>query len=258
VKAALDKVCGVLRLGEQACISLSQPTSYFLLFHHRVCSLENIVIVGSSGHAKVIIDIVEHEGRYKIAGLLDRFRSIGEQTLGYEVLGQEEDLPQLIKRRSLAGVIVAIGDNFIRAKVAMRIAEIYPALHFVHTIHPRASIAREVFIGEGTVIMAGVSVNPSCSIGRHCILNTNSSLDHDSVMEEFSSLGPGATTGGNCRIGAYSAVSIGATLIHNVRIGEHTIIGAGSAVLKNLESFTVAYGTPAKVIRERKKGDTYL
>jgi len=244
--------------GQASVCFFASTDELFFYFITECVFLENIVIVGSSGHAKVIIDIVEHEGRYKIAGLLDRFRSVGEQTLGYEVLGQEEDLPQLIKSQSLSGMIVAIGDNFVRAEVAMSIAEICPALHFVHAIHPRASIAKEVVIGEGTVIMAGVSVNPSCSIGRHCILNTHSSLDHDSVMEEFSSLGPRATTGGNCRIGSYSAVSIGATLIHNVRIGEHAIVGAGSAVLKNLESFTVAYGTPAKVIRERKKGDAYL
>lgn len=220
--------------------------------------LEDIILIGSSGHAKVIIDIVEREGRYKIVGLLDRFRCIGEQTLGYKVLGKEEDLPQLAKLRALAGVIVAIGDNFVRAKVAASISEICPTLRFVHTVHPRASIAREVYVGDGTVVMAGVSVNPSCSIGRHCILNTNSSLDHDSVMEEFSSLGPNATTGGNCRIGAYSAISIGATLVHNVQVGEHTIIGAGATVLKNLDSFKVAYGVPTKVIRERRKGEKYL
>jgi sugar O-acyltransferase (sialic acid O-acetyltransferase NeuD family) len=220
--------------------------------------VEKIVIVGSSGHAKVVIDIVEHGGRYAIVGLIDRFRTIGEQTLGYEVLGSEEVLPQLMKDRSLVGAIIAIGDNFIRAKVAMSISEMCPALCFVRAVHPRASIARDVTIGEGSVIMAGVSVNPSCSIGNHCILNTNSSLDHDSVMEEFSSLGPGATTGGNCHVGAYSAISIKATLLHEVQIGRHTIVGAGATVLKNLDSFKVAYGTPARVVRERREGERYL
>ena len=77
-------------------------------------------------------------------------------------------------------------------------------------------------------------------------------------MEDFSSLAPQATTGGNCRIGSYSAVSVGAVISHGIQIGEHTIIGAGSTVLNNLESFKVAYGTQAKAIRERKQGDKYL
>ena len=220
--------------------------------------MDNIVIIGSSGHAKVIVDIVEQEGRYNIAGLLDRYRKVGEQTLDYHVLGQEEDLPQLIARRALRGAIVAIGDNFIRSKVAARVIKVCPGLPFVSAIHPNASIAKNVSVGEGSVIMAGAAVNPCCSIGRLCILNTNSSLDHDSVMEEFSSLAPGVTSGGNCRIGAYAAVGIGAILIHGIDIGKHSVIGAGSMVLNNIASFKVAYGTPAKDICDRKPGDKYL
>ena len=220
--------------------------------------MDNIVIIGSSGHAKVIIDIVEKEGRYNIVGLLDRNRKLGERTLGYRVLGQEEDVPNLAASHTVKGAIVAIGDNFIRSKVAARVTEAYPGILFVSARHPNASIARDVSIGEGTVIMAGATVNPCSSIGRFCILNTNSSLDHDSVMEDFSSLAPGATTGGNCRIGSYSAISIGAVLIHGVHIGEHAVLGAGSTALKNLDSLKVAYGTPARVVRDRKPGDKYL
>jgi sugar O-acyltransferase (sialic acid O-acetyltransferase NeuD family) len=220
--------------------------------------VDKIVIIGSSGHAKVVIDIVEQAGKYEIAGLVDRHRQTCEQTLGYQVLGKEEDLAQLRASHALGGALVAIGDNFVRSKIATRANEICPELPFVAAIHPSASIAKDVSIGEGTVIMAGVTVNSCCSIGRFCILNTSSSLDHDSVMEDFSSLAPGVATGGNCRIGAYSAVGIGAILIHGVQIGEHAVVGAGSLVLKHLDSFKVAYGSPARTIRERKPGDKYL
>jgi sugar O-acyltransferase (sialic acid O-acetyltransferase NeuD family) len=221
-------------------------------------NMDNIVIIGSSGHAKVIIDIVQQEGKVNVVGLLDRFRPIGEKALGYPILGKEEDLPELMNRHVLNGAIVAIGDNFLRSKVAARIKEICPDLPFVCAVHPKASIAREVSIGEGTVVMAGVSINPCSSVGRFCILNTNSSLDHDSILEDFSSLAPGATTGGNCRIGQYSTVGIGAVLIHGIDIGENTVIGAGSLVMKSIGSFVVAYGSPARVIRNRKQGDKYL
>lgn len=220
--------------------------------------MDNIVIIGSSGHAKVVIDIVRKEGKFNIAGLLDKFRKVDEQTLGYRVLGKEEDLPELTNVYSLKGVIVAIGDNFIRSKVAARVREISPDLPFVCAIHPSSLVAMDVSIGDGTVVMAGASINPSCSVGRFCVLNTNSSLDHDSTMEDFSSLAPSATTGGNCQIGEYSAVSIGAILIHGVQVGEQSVIGAGSLVMKPIDSFVVAYGTPAKAIRSRQPGDKYL
>ena len=220
--------------------------------------MDNIVIIGSSGHAKVIIDVVRQQGKFNIVGLLDRFPSVGEHSLGYPVLGAEEYLPALIDVHDLKGAIVAIGDNVNRSKVMERVRDICPDLPFVSAIHPSASKAGEVTIGEGTVVMAGASVNPCCSIGRFCILNTNASLDHDSVMEDFSSLAPGAVTGGNCRIGKYSAICIGAVLINGVRIGEHTVVGAGSVVMKSVDPCVVAYGTPAKAVRSRNPGDRYL
>lgn len=216
------------------------------------------MIIGSSGHAKVIIDIVQQEGRYNIAGLLDSFRDVGEQTLGFSILGQVEDLPELIKAHAIKGVIVAIGDNFVRSQVVRRVQEICPDLPLASAIHPSASISKEVSIGEGTVVMAGASINSCSSIGRSCILNTHSSLDHDSVLEDFASIAPNATTGGNCHIGKYSAISIGAILVHGIHIGKHTVIGAGSLVMTSIQSFVVAYGTPARIIRSRKPGDKYL
>jgi FlaA1/EpsC-like NDP-sugar epimerase len=66
--------------------------------------MDNIIIIGSSGHAKVIIDIVISQGRYQIVGLLDPYRNIGEITLGYPILGKEEDLPKLVNAYNLKGL----------------------------------------------------------------------------------------------------------------------------------------------------------
>jgi len=220
--------------------------------------LEKILVVGSSGHARVVIDIVQQEGRYEIVGLVDRYRCVDETVLGYPIVGGEEDLPDLMLSKSVTGIVVAIGDNFVRSQMADFIERHCPELCFISAIHPRASIAPSVSVGEGTVAMAGAVVNANSSIGRFCILNTNSSLDHDSVMEDFSSLAPGVTTGGNCKIGHTSAIGIGATLCHQVAVGQHTIVGAGSLLLKSVGSYVVTQGVPAKVVRQRKKGDSYL
>lgn len=220
--------------------------------------MDSIVIIGSSGHAKVILDIVQQQGRYRVAGFLDCFRDTDEQTSGYPILGKEKDLPDLIKAHTLKGAIVAIGDNFVRSKVVTQIKKTSPELPFVSAVHPAATIAREVVIGEGSVVMAGVSINPCSCVGRFCILNTNASLDHDSILEDFASLAPGVTTGGNCRIGHHAALGIGAVLIHGIHVGEHTVIGAGSLVMKSVGPLAVAYGAPARVIRDRRPGDRYL
>jgi sugar O-acyltransferase (sialic acid O-acetyltransferase NeuD family) len=218
----------------------------------------NIVVIGSSGHAKVVMDILEREGQYHIAGLIDTYKAAGESIFGYEILGTEEILAKLVSSGEVFGGIIAIGDNWMRHLVAEKIKSLVPEFKFVSAVHPSASIARGVMVGEGSVLMAGVIVNSDSRVGNFCILNTNASLDHDSVMEDFSSLAPNATTGGNVTIGGFGAISMGANIIHGLHIGKHTVVGAGAVVLDDLQDFCVAYGIPARVISKRHEGDKYL
>jgi len=219
---------------------------------------ENIVIFGSSGHAKVIVDIVEKEGKFKIVGFLDPKLKIGDKIFGYSFIGRDQDLPSLMNRYSIHGGIIAIGDNQMRFELSKKIENLVPNFNFIRAVHPRAIMAREVGIGEGTVVMAGAVINPYCSIGRFCILNTQSSFDHDSTMADFSSLAPGVVTGGNVQIKEFSAIGIGAILLDGIRIGEHTVIGAGATVVKDIDAYCIAYGTPAGVKKKRKAGEKYL
>ena len=218
----------------------------------------NIIVIGSSGHAKVVIDIVERQGQYRLVGLIDAFRAVGEETLGYRVLGAEADLPVLMEGLAVAGVLVAIGDNYMRARVTASIAALCPQLSFVSAVHPQASVGRGVRIGAGSVVMAGAVVNPGCDVGPGCIVNTRASLDHDSVMEAFSSLAPAAATGGYCYLGTCSALGMGALLLQRIRVGAHSVIGAGAVVTRPVADLCVSYGAPAKIIRTRQAGDKYL
>ena len=217
-----------------------------------------ILVIGSQGHAKVVIDVIEKQAEHKIAGLIDPFRAKKEETLGYKILGGEEDIPTILKENKIVGGVIAIGDNWLRSEVKKKILSISEDFNFVSCIHPSAQIAKDVKIGRGSVVMAGAIINSSSTVGEHCILNNNSSLDHDSVMNDFSSLAPNATTGGNVKIGKFSAISLGANVINNIDIGSHTVIGAGSLVLSNLGNNSLCFGNPAKVIRKREIGEKYL
>jgi sugar O-acyltransferase (sialic acid O-acetyltransferase NeuD family) len=215
------------------------------------------VIIGASGHAKVVIDIIEQQGSFKIVGLIDSFKEPGARLMGYDVIGREDSIPQLIATEKITGGIVAIGHNWVRHQMAKNIRERAPGFVFVNAIHPSARIAREVALGHGIAIMAGVSVNPGTRIGDFCFLNTNSSVDHDNTLGEFSCLQPNAATAGNVKIGAFSAISMGASVVPGVTIGSHSVIGAGSTVLAGIPDFVVAYGTPCRVIRRREPEDSY-
>jgi len=115
-----------------------------------------------------------------------------------------------------------------------------------------------VQIGQGSVIMPGVIVNANSRVGQHCILNTLSSLGHDGLMDDFSSLAPRVGTGGNFKLGYCSAVSLGANVVENIQVAEHAVIGAGSLVMNDIPSNAVAFGSPARVVRSREIGESYL
>jgi acetyltransferase-like isoleucine patch superfamily enzyme len=106
--------------------------------------------------------------------------------------------------------------------------------------------------------MPGVIMNTFAQIENYCIINTGSVLEHDCKMEDFSSLATGVKTGGLVVIKKFTAVAIGAILRDRVTVGEHSVIGMGAVVTKDIPSFSVAYGIPAKIIGKRKIGEKYM
>lgn len=220
--------------------------------------MDDIYIIGASDHAKVVIDIVELEGRYRIRGLIDSFVPAGSQVAGYKVLGTEHDLPRLMQGSGVRGGIVGIGDNWTRRRLTQCIRLRIPAFEFVNAVHPSAYLSRDARPGSGTIIMGKVFLGVGTSISEGCVLSTKASFEHDSIMHPFSSLGAGVTCGGHVTLGECSAVCIGVTVSHKMSIGDHTVVGAGSTVIRDIPDGVVAYGAPARVVRERLPSDRYL
>jgi sugar O-acyltransferase (sialic acid O-acetyltransferase NeuD family) len=221
--------------------------------------LEKILIVGAGGHGRVILDLVLASGVFEVAGFVDSHISVGTRVLSSCVLGAEADLPALCDSLRVNAIAVAIGDNEVRAAVVSRLAAAVPHVRFPVLIHPTAVVSRFAKIGDGSVLCANSSIGPSTVVGRFCICNTASSLDHDGTMGDYASLGPGAVTGGGACIGPGAAVCIGATVAHGgLHIGEGSVLGANSLLLGCVPPLSVAYGSPARVVRERTSGDSYL
>jgi sugar O-acyltransferase (sialic acid O-acetyltransferase NeuD family) len=217
-----------------------------------------LIVIGSSGHAKVVLDVAERGGSYAVAGLLDDFQSPGTTSFGYSVLGAIDALPELRSASRVDAVFVAIGDNWLRHQVVARIQGLAPELPFAKLIHPSAQVARGVAIGQGAVVMAGAVVNSEARIGEFCIVNTQAVAEHDCVLGDYSSLAPGAILGGGVELGPFAAVCLGAKVIHRRRIGRNAVLGAGAVALEDVPDDTVAYGVPARVIRSRRPGERYL
>jgi sugar O-acyltransferase (sialic acid O-acetyltransferase NeuD family) len=211
-----------------------------------------VIIIGSSGHAKVIIDAINKGGHYDIIGLLDDFRSEGEETLGIPVVGKVHDAAHY-KDFSF---IIAIGDNKGRHKVYSKLMEL--RLNYINVIHPSAVIGGDVSLGVGNFIAAGAIINSGTTIGNHCIINTGAQLDHDNKLDDFVSIAPKVALAGDVTVGHGTYIGIGTNIKEKVTIGRQSVIGAGSTVLQNVPRFKVAFGSPCTEQWNRDMSETFL
>ena len=133
-----------------------------------------------------------------------------------------------------------------------------PNFEFVNAIHPSVIIGKDVELGVGIVAMAGCIFNPKSQIGDFTFFATGAQIEHDCQIGDFASISAGSVTGGYVKLGKFSAITLGVTVVDRLEIGENTVVGAGSIVLKSLPPNVLAYGNPAKIIRERAQNEKFL
>lgn len=218
----------------------------------------NVVIFCAGPHSRVIVDILKSNNHFNIVGIIDSVKDIGSEFYGYKVIGRQDNLKRLSEIYKFEAGIVGIGDNYLREKIALEIMEQNSEFTFINAISNYSYVSPSAKMGSGNVLMPGVIVNSEAEIKSHCIINTNSSLEHDSIMHDFSSLSCGVTTGGYISLGKYSALALGVTVMDRISIGENVVVGSGSLVSKGLEDNALYYGTPAKFIRNRKVAEKFL
>ena len=213
---------------------------------------QSIFLFGASGHAKVVIDIIETIKTHNISFVVDDdVRLQGKKLCGYPVIG---DRNRLLQERSSLNVqtgIVAIGTNSDRARIAKWLTEY--DFQMITAIHTSAQIARGVTIGENTVVMAGTVLNTDSEIGASVIINTGATVDHDCRIGDFVHIAPGCHICGNVTVGTMTLLGAGTTVVPGVSIGERSVVGAGSVLLADVPSNMVVAGVPARIIRMNSK-----
>ena len=220
----------------------------------KVVGMPNLeaIIIGSGGHAVSIAETVQASG-VRIIGFIGEVRN--QTTLfGLPIMTEEQALQAPLE----ASLVLAIGDNFKRERVWQRWTELVGPQRFPPFVHPSASVASSAQIHPGTLVMQGAIVGSKAQIGIGCLINSGAIAEHEVDLQDFSSLAPGATTGGRVRVGRRTAISIGATVLQGIDIGDDAVIGASSLVNSDIPAKVVAYGSPARVVRSRNLGDQYL
>ena len=203
---------------------------------------KKLIIIGASGHGKVVADIAMKMNKWEEISFLDDDESI-KLSMGMKVIGKTSDAFTYANETDF---FVAIGNNSIREKIQERLES--EGLSIVSLIHPASVIGAEVEIGIGSVVMAGVVVNSSSQIGKGCIINTSSSLDHDNIIEDYVHISPGANLAGSVKVGKGSWIGIGSIVSNNINICSNCKVGAGAVVIKNIAEPGTYVGVPLRKI----------
>ena len=215
---------------------------------------EKLLLIGGGGHCKSCIDVIQAEGRFDIAGIVERpgYQVAGEgyqvSGIGYPVIGTDDDLPELIERYKNALITVGqIQHTFVRIRMFSLVRELGGVLPVI--VSPHAYVSKTAVIGAGTIVMHRALVNAWATVGENCILNTGSLIEHEASVGDHCHISTYATLNGQCRVGSRTFIGSHTVMANNTDIAEDTLVSAGSVVLRSLDKPGTYIGNPLRKIR---------
>ena len=194
-------------------------------------------LIGAGGHAKVVRDILDACSIPFSGVVTDNLKEV--TFMGKKILHSIDEVDE---------AIICVGNNRTRKKLAEELSQ--QGVTFGMGIHPSVIMSKYASVDEGTVIMQEVVIQSCAKIGKHCIVNTSASIDHDNVLGDFVHISPHATLCGEVEVGEGTWIGAGTVVKQCVKIGKWSIIGAGSVVVNDIPDGVLAYGNPCKVIRK--------
>lgn len=179
--------------------------------------MKKILLIGGGGHCKSVIDVIEQEKRFEIAGIVDREEFRGQKVLAYEVIACDDDLEKLFAQYKYALVTVGqIESSALRVKLFEQLKAIGYRLPTITS--PLAYVSGYAKVGEGTVIMHHALVNANAKVGKNCIVNTKALVEHDAVIEAHCHLSTGSIVNGGTVVKANSFLGSNSTTKEYVEI----------------------------------------
>jgi sugar O-acyltransferase (sialic acid O-acetyltransferase NeuD family) len=189
--------------------------------------MKKIVLIGGGGHCKSVIDVIEQESIFEIAGIVDKPDQLGSKILGYPVIGNDLDLKNLAKKYKYALITVGqIKSALLRIKLfnlAIESGFLMPSI-----VSPNAYLSKHSKIGKGTIVMHKAIINANTFIGDNCIINSKSLIEHDCLILNHCHISTNVTINGGVRVESQSFIGSRVIASNNIIIKENSFIKAGS------------------------------
>lgn len=206
--------------------------------------MQSLVIVGAGGHGRDVLDVIDAMNaaapRFEFVGFLDDDAEAGKW-FGLERLGPVSRLAELT-----AQYVIAIGDSRARRRIDAVAQE--AGRTAATLVHPTASMGRQVELGPGCVLMAGVRVTNHVTMGRHVHVNQNATVGHDCTLGDYVTLSPLVALSGAVNVGAVATLGTGAVVVPGKRVGADSVVGAGAAVVDDVPDGITVVGVPARPV----------
>jgi sugar O-acyltransferase (sialic acid O-acetyltransferase NeuD family) len=179
--------------------------------------MKKILLIGGGGHCKSCIDVIEQQGVYEIAGIIDRPSELGKKILDYTIIGTDDDLSRL--RNEFDYAFVTVG-QIRNADLKIKLYNLLKKLdfHIPFIVSPLAYVSKHAKISQGTIVMHHALVNAGAIVGENCIINTKALIEHDAVTEDF------------CHISTGGIINGGVTVKKNTFVGSNVSTNNGIEV----------------------------
>ena len=199
---------------------------------------QKIILIGGGGHCKSCIDVIEQEGKYRIAGIVDLPEKLHQKILGYEIIATDKDLSWLVKEyKNFLITLGQIKSPEKRIRLFKKMKELGGKLPAI--ISPLAYVSRHAKIEEGTVVMHYALVNAGATIKKNCIINTRALIEHDAIIEDHCHIATHAIINGGVKVRTGTFFGSNSMTREYIEIGSNSIIGGGVSVMKNLPSHSM-------------------
>lgn len=199
--------------------------------------MRDIVLIGAGGHAASCIDVIESEGRFRIAGLVGMESELHQRLCGYEVIATDDTLSELAKEYRCA--LITVGQiKSCESRLRLYRQACAAGFEMPVIVSPFAHVSRHASVGPGSIIMYGAMVNANAKVGSNCIINSRALVEHDAEVGDHCHISTGAILNGNVYVGEASFIGSGAVTKHGISIGKACLVGMASAIRHDLPDGT--------------------
>lgn len=189
--------------------------------------MKDLFLVGGGGHCRSCIDVIEQEGKFRIKGIFDIRENVGNNVLGYKIIGSDEDiLTHVLPNHFFLITIGQIKSAQLRVNIFEKLKN--QKASFATVISPRAYVSPHAKLEEGTIVLHDVLINASVEVGVNCILNSKCLLEHDAKIGNHCHISTAAIVNGGCKIEDECFIGSNSIIKEGITVMPRSIISAGS------------------------------